>query len=65
MVIDVDLFVGFIDEDEVKICWCKLEDEFNFFGVMDGVFKFVCGDVIVGFLIIVINIIGGIIIGVV
>lgn len=65
MVIDVDFLVGLIDEVEVKV-WCKvLEDESLFFGVMDGVFKFVCGDVIVGFLIMFINIFGGIFIGVV
>lgn len=35
----------------------------DFYGVMDGVSKFVCGDVVVGIVIMVINIIGGLIIG--
>lgn len=65
MVIDVDLFVGLIIEYEVKECCKEFEGESNFYGVMDGVLKFVCGDVMVGLMIMVINLIGGIIIGVV
>lgn len=63
MVIDVDFNVGFIID--VEVCeWCvEVVVEVDFYGVMDGVFKFVKGDVIVGFVIIIINFVGGIVIG--
>lgn len=63
MVIDVDLNVGFLIFEEVKNCWVDVVVEVDFYGVMDGVLKFVKGDVIVGILIFVINVIGGILIG--
>jgi len=64
MAIDADLSAGLIDEDEAKARRKKLEGESNFFGAMDGASKFVRGDAIAGLLITMINIIGGIIIGV-
>ncbi len=64
MAIDADLSAGLIDEEEAKARRRKLEDESNFFGAMDGASKFVRGDAIAGLLITVINITGGIIIGV-
>lgn len=65
MVIDVDFGVGMIIEDEVCVCCKMFEDESSFFGVMDGVFKFVRGDVIVGLIIMLINVVGGILIGII
>lgn len=65
MAVDADLSSGLIDEDEAKRRRKELEGESNFFGSMDGAAKFVRGDAIAGLLITLINIIGGIIIGVV
>jgi flagellar biosynthesis protein FlhA len=65
MAVDADLSAGLIDEAEAKARRKQLEDESNFFGAMDGAAKFVRGDAIAGLVIVLINIIGGIIIGVV
>ena len=64
MAIDADLSAGIITEDEARQRRKNLEEESNFFGAMDGASKFVRGDAIAGLLITFINIIGGIIIGV-
>ncbi len=64
MAIDADLSAGLIDETEARERRKALEDESNFFGAMDGAAKFVRGDAIAGLLITLINIVGGIIIGV-
>lgn len=65
MAVDADLSAGLIDEAEAKARRKQLEDESNFFGAMDGAAKFVRGDAIAGLVIVLINIVGGIIIGVV
>jgi flagellar biosynthesis protein FlhA len=65
MAVDADLSAGLIDEAEAKQRRKTLEDESNFFGAMDGAAKFVRGDAIAGLVIVFINIVGGIIIGVV
>ncbi|MCB1508250.1 MAG: flagellar biosynthesis protein FlhA [Hyphomicrobiaceae bacterium] len=65
MAIDADLSAGLIDEAEARRRRKELEDESAFFGAMDGASKFVRGDAIAGLLITFINVIGGIIIGVV
>src|SRR3990167_3643220 len=65
MAIDADLNAGLIDEAEAKRRRAEVGDEAEFFGSMDGASKFVRGDAIAGILILVINIIGGLIIGVV
>ncbi|WP_308909281.1 flagellar biosynthesis protein FlhA [Pseudokordiimonas caeni] len=65
MAIDADMSAGLIDEGEARRRRKELEDESAFFGSMDGASKFVRGDAIAGLLITFINIIGGIIIGVV
>ena len=65
MAIDADLSAGLIDEDRRAPRRKELEEESAFFGAMDGAAKFVRGDAIAGLLITFINIIGGIIIGVV
>jgi flagellar biosynthesis protein FlhA len=64
MAIDADLSAGLIDEATAKAKRAELEQESNFFGAMDGASKFVRGDAVAGLLITVINVVGGIIIGV-
>src|SRR5262245_32300623 len=65
MAVDADLSAGLINESEARERRKQLEAESNFFGAMDGASKFVRGDAIAGLLIVFINIIGGIIIGIV
>lgn len=64
MSIDADLNAGLIDELGAKDRRKKLQQEADFYGAMDGAMKFVKGDSIAGIIITLINIIGGIIIGV-
>ena len=64
MSIDADLNAGLIDANEAKERRKKLERESQFFGSMDGASKFVRGDAIAGILILLINIIGGLAIGI-
>ena len=63
--IDADLNSGLIDEDQAKERRRKLERETDFYGTMDGASKFVKGDATAGIVITIINIVGGLIIGVV
>jgi flagellar biosynthesis protein FlhA len=65
MAVDADLSAGLINEAEARERRKQLESESNFFGAMDGASKFVRGDAIAGLLIVFINVIGGIIIGIV
>ncbi|MBB4265396.1 flagellar biosynthesis protein FlhA [Roseospira visakhapatnamensis] len=65
MAIDADLSTGLIDEAEAKARREDMQKEADFFGAMDGASKFVRGDAIAGILITVINIVGGMIIGMV
>lgn len=64
MSIDADLRSGLIDQNEARKRRQKLQRESQFYGAMDGAMKFVKGDAIAGIIITVINIIGGIAIGV-
>ena len=64
MSIDADLNMGFIDQAEAQRRRKNLEKEAGFYGAMDGASKFVKGDAIAGIIILLINIIGGLIIGV-
>jgi flagellar biosynthesis protein FlhA len=64
MAIDADLSAGLIDEGEAKRRRSTLEQESAFFGNMDGASKFVRGDAIASLLITFINIIAGMVIGV-
>ncbi|WP_430396189.1 flagellar biosynthesis protein FlhA [Ferrovibrio sp.] len=64
MAVDADLSAGLIDENTARMRRKELEDESSFFGAMDGASKFVRGDAIAGILITFINLIGGILIGV-
>ena len=65
MAVDADLGAGLIDEAEARRRRKELEDESGFFGAMDGASKFVRGDAVAGIIITLINVIGGILIGVV
>jgi flagellar biosynthesis protein FlhA len=64
MAIDADLGAGIIDEEQARSRRKELEDESGFFGAMDGASKFVRGDAVAGLIITLINVIGGILIGV-
>jgi len=64
MAIDADLNAGLIGDDEARERRKRVALEADFYGAMDGASKFVRGDAIAGILIAVINIIGGLIIGV-
>jgi len=64
MAIDADLNAGLISDDEAKSRRLLIAKEADFYGAMDGASKFVRGDAIAGILIAVINIVGGLIIGV-
>ena len=63
MAIDADLSSGLINEDEARKRREELSQESSFFGSMDGASKFVRGDAVAGLLITVINVVGGMIIG--
>lgn len=63
MAIDADLNSGVIDQDEAKKRRTEISQESDFFGSMDGASKFVRGDAVAGLLILIINILGGLIIG--
>ncbi len=65
MAIDADLSAGLITSDQAKDRRKNLEREADFYGAMDGASKFVHGDAIAGLLITAINLIGGLIIGLV
>lgn len=65
MSIDADLNSGLISEIEARERREKIQNEASFYGAMDGASKFVKGDAIAGIVITIINVIGGIIIGVV
>src|SRR5580658_7616789 len=63
MAIDADLNAGVINEQEARKRRSAVSQEADFYGAMDGASKFVRGDAIAGILIVVVNIIGGIVIG--
>jgi flagellar biosynthesis protein FlhA len=65
MAIDADLSSGLINQDEARKRRKELEQESTFFGAMDGASKFVRGDAVAGLIILGVNIVGGILIGVV
>ncbi|MBC3875070.1 flagellar biosynthesis protein FlhA [Undibacterium flavidum] len=64
MSIDADLNMGFIDQAEAQRRRKNLEKESGFYGAMDGASKFVKGDAIAGIIILLINIVGGLLIGI-
>lgn len=64
MAIDADLNTGAIDDAEAKRRRDKIQEESSFFGNMDGAVKYVKGDATAGLMITAVNIIGGILMGV-
>ena len=65
MAIDADLNAGIIDEKEAQRRRLEVTQQADFFGAMDGASKFVRGDAIAGIIITLINIVGGLFIGVI
>ncbi|MGZ6434987.1 MAG: FHIPEP family type III secretion protein, partial [Pseudobdellovibrionaceae bacterium] len=65
MAIDADLNAGLISEADARKRRKEIEQEADFYGAMDGASKFVRGDAIAGIIITVINIVGGLLIGVI
>jgi flagellar biosynthesis protein FlhA len=63
MAIDADLNAGFIDADEARKRRFEITSEADFYGSMDGASKFVKGDAVAGLFIMLINIVGGLFIG--
>lgn len=63
MAIDADLNAGLIGEEEAKARRSEVTQEADFYGSMDGASKFVRGDAIAGLMIMVINVIGGLLVG--
>ncbi len=64
MSIDADLNAGLINENQARERRKKIELEADFYGAMDGASKFVRGDAIAGIIILIVNILGGLIVGV-
>ena len=64
MSIDADLNAGLISETDARTRRKEIEKEADFFGAMDGASKFVRGDAVAGIIITVVNIVGGLLIGI-
>lgn len=64
MSIDADLNTGLISDAEARKRRRDIENEANFYGAMDGASKFVRGDAVAGIIIVLVNIFGGLIIGI-
>lgn len=64
MSIDADLNAGLINEDQARKRRREIESEADFYGAMDGASKFVRGDAIAGIVITAVNVIGGLLVGV-
>jgi flagellar biosynthesis protein FlhA len=63
MAIDADLNAGLIGEDVARKRRAEISQEADFYGAMDGASKFVRGDAIAGILVMVINVFGGLVVG--
>ncbi|MAF92782.1 MAG: flagellar biosynthesis protein FlhA [Bdellovibrionota bacterium] len=64
MSIDADLNAGLISEEEARKRRTEIEQQADFYGAMDGASKFVRGDAIAGIIITLVNVVGGLLIGV-
>ena len=64
MAIDADLNAGFIDDKQAQQRRKELISEANFYGAMDGSSKFVKGDAVAGIIITIVNLVGGLLIGI-
>lgn len=65
MAIDADLNAGLIGEEEARRRRTEISQESEFYGAMDGASKYVRGDAVAGIMVIIINIVGGLIVGIV
>ncbi len=65
MAIDADLNAGLIGEDEARRRRAEVGQESEFYGAMDGASKYVRGDAVAGIMVIIINIVGGLVVGIV
>lgn len=65
MAIDADLNAGTLNQEQARLRRAEVTREADFYGAMDGASKFVKGDAVAGIMILVINIVGGLIIGLV
>jgi flagellar biosynthesis protein FlhA len=65
MAIDADLNAGLIGEDEARQRRSEVGQESEFYGAMDGASKYVRGDAVAGIMVIIINIVGGLVVGIV
>ncbi|MES2521508.1 MAG: flagellar biosynthesis protein FlhA [Gemmatimonadota bacterium] len=65
MAIDADLSAGLIDEKEARIRRDEISRTADFYGAMDGASKYVKGDAVLGILVVIVNVLGGIFIGVI
>lgn len=63
MAIDADMRSGILDSNKARLMRLELQKESQLYGAMDGAMKFVKGDAITGIIIIIVNIVGGLIIG--
>ncbi len=63
MAIDADLNAGFIDDKQAQVRRKELQSEVGFYGAMDGASKFVKGDAVAGIIITIVNLVGGLLIG--
>jgi flagellar biosynthesis protein FlhA len=63
LAVDADLNAGFINEAEARLRRADIGRESDFYGAMDGASKFVRGDAVAGMIILVVNLIGGIVVG--
>ncbi|MDP2431521.1 MAG: flagellar biosynthesis protein FlhA [Pseudomonadota bacterium] len=63
MAIDADLNAGLIGEDDARRRRAEISQEADFYGSMDGASKFVRGDAVAGIIIMLINVVGGLIVG--
>lgn len=64
MAIDADLNAGLIGEDDARRRRTEISQEAEFYGAMDGASKFVRGDAVAGIIILLVNIVGGLVVGV-
>jgi len=64
MAIDADLNAGLIQQEQARLRRKEVANEADFYGAMDGASKFVRGDAVAGIMILLINVLGGILIGV-
>ncbi len=63
LAVDADLNAGFVNESEARVRRAEIGREADFYGAMDGASKFVRGDAIAGMIILLVNLVGGIAVG--